>query len=75
MGGILPCVRTLERPARRRRAMRSRYVVWGYGRSWIVHKVGASGCIVWCSEWMSSRADACNELQRLEARAAQEQRQ
>ena len=55
--------------------MRSRYVVWGYGHSWVVHQVGVAGCIVWCSEWMSSRAEACKELQRLEARAAQEQRQ
>lgn len=53
--------------------MRSRYVVWGYGRSWIVHEVGADGRIVWASEWMSNRAVAEQELGRIEEKQHREQ--
>lgn len=47
--------------------MRDRYVLWGYARSWIVHRVNAAGRIVWCSEWMSNRPDADGLRERMEA--------
>lgn len=55
--------------------MRSRYVVWGYGRSWIVHQVGADGRIVWASEWMPSRDAAGQELERIEEKQRREKAQ
>lgn len=45
----------------------SRLVVWGYARSWIVHRINAAGRIVWCSDWMSNRSDADALLGRMEA--------
>lgn len=33
-------------------------VVWGYARSWIVHRVNNSGIIVWASHWMATKSEA-----------------
>lgn len=46
------------------------YIVWGHGRSWIVHQVELHGAIVWCSPWFTSRGEAEQALDRLCRRAA-----
>jgi|GEM_PF-5788864 len=46
----------------------SAIVVWGHGRSWVVH-ISVEGRITWSSQWFTAQADARRLADRMQQHA------